>query len=647
MITNPQVCGSYPATVSITPWTEPNQSAVNFNPNLAVTAGPNGGGCSFDAFNPGFSANVSDTGAGKHPNLTLTATRSDRQDNIQDMTFRFPNGFAGSVNAVTPCPAATAAAGTCTSSSQVGSVAVQAGTGAETVALNGTVHLTDAAPTEIGKVSIQVPVIVGPYDLGVTVMYASMVLNSTTTFGLDAVTLNMPQMIQGIPVRYRSVALSLNGIATQGTGSTADDKPFLQNPAVCGVQNWQATFVSNGDLSGPALPGTGSQATVVKTDSDQSTTGCPTTFNPSLSVTPSSTATATPTGLTVTVNVPQTTVGVTAATVQQSTVKRVLLTMPAGMEINPGFATGLTACSTANIDAGGGSCALSSRVGTVSLATPLLTGAQTGIVFIETPGGTPTTRYKLAIVVTLPSGFLVIRGTAQVNGSGLGVDAGTGQVTADFDNLPDVPFSSFSFIFNTGPGAMFTNPTTCAVQTFSAGITPHSTGGAVANRNATYTTTYDGAGAACPGTDPYNPTFAQSVSTTVAGAHPNLTLTVNRPDKDQRLRDMTFALPVGLTGAAAAAPTCTQVNADAGTCAANTQLGTITTSVGSGSQQLALSGTIHNTVAPANQPAKLTAIVPVVAGPYNLGSLSIPINVSLRSDMGLDVSVANLPQRFE
>ncbi|MBI5310711.1 MAG: hypothetical protein HZB14_06760 [Actinobacteria bacterium] len=406
MLTNPQVCGTYTVNTSITPWTSPNQAAVPVSDDLSVTAGPNAGGCNFDAFNPGFSASVSDTGASKHPNLTLTATRSDRQDNIEDMTFRLPDGFAGSVNnVVATCSAVDAAAAACTSASQLGTVAVAVGSGTGTVTLNGTVHLNPALSSELAKISIQVPVAVGPFDLGDVVMYSTMTLNSGSNLSVSAVTLNLPQMLEGIPVRYRSVALTLNGIADQGTGSTADDKPFLQNPSACNPLQYQATFVSANEAPASSV------STVVKNYTGQTITNCTQPFNPTITVTPTTTAAATPTGLGVTINVPQTTVGVTTSTVQHSTVKRVQLQMPAGMYINPGFANGLTACSTANIDAGGAACAASSEVGSVSLTTPLIAGTQTGKVYIETPGGTPATRYKLAVVVNVPSGYLVIRGS--------------------------------------------------------------------------------------------------------------------------------------------------------------------------------------------------------------------------------------------
>lgn len=343
MMSNSQVCGSDNASVAITPWTSPNQAAVNFTPSLTVTAGPNAAGCNFDAFAPTFTANLSDTGAGKHPNLSLTVTRGDRQDNLNAMTFRLPTGFGAAITAAASCPTATATAGACTATSQVGTIAVQVGTGPETVTLNGTVHLTDPGAGDIGKLAIQVPAVVGPFDLGVTVIWANTVVNSSTSFGLDSVTASMPQMIQGIPVRYRSVALNLNGII--GTGDSA--KPFLLNPSVRGTLAFQATIASVNESPAAGV------STSVLNDTDQSTTGCPQTFNPSIVVTPTSTETVKPTGLTVTINVPQTTTGVTTSTIQQSTVKRVLMTMPPGMEINPAFNNGLTACSTADIDAGG------------------------------------------------------------------------------------------------------------------------------------------------------------------------------------------------------------------------------------------------------------------------------------------------------
>ena len=156
--------------------------------------------------------------------------------------------------------------------------------------------------------------------------------------------------------------------------------------------------------------------------------------------------------------------------------------MPAGMSINPSVGNGLLACTTANIDAGAAACATGSEMGTVSLTTPLLPGTQTGKIYLETPGNTAATRYKLAIVVNLPGQTLIVHGTAQVNGStdiagGTGAtDSGSGDVTADFPNIPDLGFTNLTLAFNTGDSALFSNPETCATNTLSGVITPSSGG---------------------------------------------------------------------------------------------------------------------------------------------------------------------------
>ena len=118
--------------------------------------------------------------------------------------------------------------------------------------------------------------------------------------------------------------------------------------------------------------------------------------------------------------------------------------MPAGMEVNPAFGNGpLTACAPAVVDAGGAACPATSNVGSVTLNTALLPSAQLGNVYLELPGTTAATRYKLAIVVHLPGRDMVVRGAVTVNvsltiaaGATGAVDSGTGQVSADFQNVP-------------------------------------------------------------------------------------------------------------------------------------------------------------------------------------------------------------------
>lgn len=647
MLVNPQWCGSHTATATVVQWT--SQANENLGATL-TTAAESGAPCAFYTFAPSFSATVSDTGAGKHPNLSLNVARADRTDNLKNMKITLPDGFAGSAIAAVPCEEVDLS--TCPLSSKVGTVAVAVGSGTTTVAMNGSVYnVPTDNDSQTAKLAIVTPAVVGPFQLGNVISYSILTLGpSSDGFRLVSST-DLQQSIKGIPILYRTIDLSLNGII-----SSNGSRPFLQNPSKCSALTFNALFTPNGDPNGTSS-GAGTVSTHAVADSDQTVTGCSSqAFNPTFSVTGNSTTStesAKPTGFDVNVGLPQTASGVTTGTVQPSTFKNIRVTLPLGMEINPAFANGLTACSTALIDAGGSGCPSSSVVGVATVNTPLLTDAVPGTLYIETPGTTPTTRYKLGLVLEMPGGTEVVHGTAEINGSsaitgGLGAkDSGTGQIVADFPNLPDVPYSSLLLSFN-GTIPMFVNPSTCATQTFNASLTPTNGSLTAAARTSTYGTSYDGAGAACPGSNPFAPTFGGSVSTTQSAGNPNLTLNFTRPDKNRELRNVSISLPTGLVAATTATPSphCDQATAAAGNCAANQAVGSVSTAVGSGADTLALSGTLYNVIPSGNEPARLQAVIPVLVGPYDLGKLSIPIPTTLRSDFGVDAT-AQLPVRYE
>ncbi|MBJ7353481.1 MAG: hypothetical protein JHC98_01530 [Thermoleophilaceae bacterium] len=661
MLINPQVCGSYNASVAMTPWTSPNEAVVNTNKTLTVTSGTNGS-CSFNSFAPTFSANLSNTQAGRHPDLNLTVTRGDRQDNIKNLLFKLPSGFAGSASAVPTCSGLSQSSlGTCTAANALGTAAVTVGLGPDTLVMpTSTIYnVATVDSSQTARLGIVTPAVVGPFDLGYVISYSVLRLDNTSTFRLTSST-DLTQSINGIPVAYRSISLTLSGMA----GAV----PFLQNPsATCASPlAFDATITSNGDLSGPTLPGSGSASAVVLSDTNQNLdcTTTPQPFTPAMSVTPTTLATAQPTGLTLTMTQSQ-----AAATTQQSTIKNITVTMPNGLEINPGFASAVTACPTATINTditnATDSCAgPATKIADVTVTTPLLGSAVTGKVYLEASGSTPATRYRVVMYLDMPGGKLIIRGSVTLNGSTTGgvagstgaVNSGTGQLIATFNNLPDVPYSSMALAFNSAT-PMFVNSDTIGSQTFGASFVPYSTSSTnPVTSSPSYLTNYNGT-VGSTGTDPWAPTFSQTLSSTAPNAHPDLTLTVNRPEKNQQLSSIAFALPSGLTGAPAAVPTCTQVLADAANCPANSRVGSVTATVGSAlvatpaAGLATLSGSLYNTVAPATAPAKLTAVVPIVLGPFNLGSMTLPVDVALRpgSDAdpyGLTASVT-LPNRYE
>ena len=429
-------------------------AAVNSTFTLTNTLG-----CSASKpFNPTFTATPASTVSGANTDLTLAVTAGAKNEYLRNFNLKLPVGLVADTTATnTTCSQAQAAAATCTAASQVGAVVTKLGTGTETLDLPGTIHNVTPNSDEPARMAVLVPVLVGPYDLGKLTIPVPTSLRCLD-YGVDATAL-LPTKYEGINVRLAEMSMTLDGVADQGTGSTADDKGFIKNPSKCDAVG------STNPMRADLVPLTGSTAA---RNVNYPVTGCPVDFspNPTLTISGTTGTTAVPTGMTLQID----------SSASNPTVGSVVTTMPLGMTLNPAVANangGLAACSTSQIDSNADACPLGSRIGSIELVTPLLPGTKTGYVYLETPGSTAATRYKMAMVVDLPGTKLIVRGTAAVDGSsdisgGLGATDGgspTGRVVASFPSIPDLGFTQLKIAFNGGPQALFTNSETAGTQT--------------------------------------------------------------------------------------------------------------------------------------------------------------------------------------
>jgi hypothetical protein len=165
-------------------------------------------------------------------------------------------------------------------------------------------------------------------------------------------------------------------------------------------------------------------------------TGCANVpFTPAVSVKLDTTQRVVPSGATVALTLPT----------GQSHVRRAEIALPVGTTLSPGVANGLQACTDAQFASAGG-CPEASQVGTVTFVTPLL-GTLGGKVYFGDG-------FRLYIVVQ-GSGVLVkIPGDVKL-------DPATGQITTIFDNLPQVPFTSFALTFQGGTEAGLASRSGC------------------------------------------------------------------------------------------------------------------------------------------------------------------------------------------
>jgi hypothetical protein len=339
-------------------------------------------------------------------------------------------------------------------------------------------------------------------------------------------------------------------------------------------------------------------------------------FTPSVSATLETTQRVVPSGATVALTLPA----------GQSHVRRAEIALPEGTTLSPGVANGLLACSAAQFSGAG--CPDASQVGTVSFVTPLL-GTLGGKVYFGDG-------FRLYIVVA-GSGVLV-----KLPGD-VHLDPATGQITTVFDNLPQVPFTSFALSFQGGSHAVLANPASCGAKRVSALLTPWS-GTAPKTATASFTIDADGHGGACTQAS-FAPGLRIAAASTAAGRPAGaVTLEVSRPDGSQDLSRVTTLLPPGLAGSLKGVPVCSDAAADAGACPASTRVGSVSALAGSGDAPVALAGTVSLTGPADGGLAGLAIAIPGKVGPVDLGTVVVRAAILLRPDGGLTVRTGTLPR---
>ena len=400
----------------------------------------------------------------------------------------------------------------------------------------------------------------------------------------------------------------------------APERPFITLPRSCTgpaattyrTASWQnpGAFVSGSsithDNSTPPLP--------------QGFTGCEKLgFNPTIEAQPTTKAAASPTGLDFSLDVQDE--GLTSATgLAQSDIKKAVVTLPEGMSANPSIAEGLVTCSeadlareTLNAEPGTG-CPEASKIGTVSVDSPLVEEPVNGSLFIATPQANPfNSTLAMYIVIKNPKLGIIVKQAANVER-----DAKTGQLTTVVDNIPQLPFSHFRLHFREGARSPLASPPACGTYNVKAELTPWS-GGAPIVTNSAFEIISGAGGGACPsgGMPPFKPGLEAGTLNNAAGGYSPFNLRLTRNDGEQEFTRFSIKLPPGISGKLAGIPFCP----DAAIAAAKTKTGTAELA----SPSCPLASEVGSTLAGAGVGPSLTYAPGKVylAGPYNGSQLSI------------------------
>lgn len=583
---------------------------------------------------------LSTTQAGGHPDLSIvTSFDGSNDDQIggtgptfpladSPMLYRIhlPAGLNGNPLAAPTCPLATFEADACPPETAVGTSAQGIhvwATRADAVLPGVIYNLQTTRPNQAALLGVRT--ITANPDPPPATLTASLVPFALTIspqdYGVDAVNLEALTAVSRLAgaIRITSLGLTLNGRALRGF--------FTSNPTACTPIQVSVAAVSNGGQE-------------VSATSDPFTpTGCDALpFDVGLDVQPSSTQTDVPVQTSVSLTMPGSDDPLRQSAVLESTV-----TLPRGMTVNPSLAQGLEACADAQFAADdrtvAAACPAASRIGTATLATPLFAQPFTGAVYFA--HRTAGTFNRLFVDVPIPGARLKLVGE-------VALDAATGQVTTRFRDLPQLPFTTFNLTFQGGPRSVLVTPQACGPHTATADNLPFArlTDQTPPNArpSATFTTSFDGAGAPCA--VPFRPWFTDQPSNARAGQSTAFTLRFGRPDRDRRIERVLFRLPAGLVGnlALRGLERCDNDVAARGACPAASRIGSATVEVGSGPAPINLPADVFLTEPRvAGDPAGLSVKVPAKIGPIDLGDVVVPVRLQLRSNGGLNAS-AQIPQ---
>lgn len=577
--------------------------------------------------------------AGAHPNLTtsfaLNTSKGLVSGTPKDIRFDLPPGFVGNTVGMPRCSMSDVVAeerfgpGTCPADAMVGmaTVFVILEPGLKPQAIVAPVYNIAPAPGEPAAFGFDA--FVFPVRLDTSVL-------SNGNYGVRVTVPDVSEAgetaaatvtIWGVPADHNGPGQDHSFInfifgSSFGGPSSATRVPLLTNSTDCStpltatlsVDPWQE-------------PGVFTSQTV----SVGHFSGCEKVpFASSFSMLPDTLAAGAPAGYSFNLKVPRTQ-DATPDGIAAADVKKAVVTLPMGTVISPSIADGLAACNDdSNIDPASvpnefglhslspASCDRGSQIGSVTITSPNIANPLEGQVFLAKPNCEPCTPEdaqdgQMARLLVQAQGAGEDGILVKVEGS-LSINQQTGQLTATFDETPQLPFNELKLTLGGGPRAALANPRTCGQATTTAQLTPWSAPFSP-DSIPSYTFNID-EGCIAP---QFAPAFVAGSTNVQAGEYSPFTLSFGRSDADEFLDGLQMQLPPGLLGSLAKVPLCKEPQAAQGTCGQESLIGHTQVLTGPGADPfLVTGGQVFLTESYDGAPYGLSIVVPAKAGPYTL-----------------------------
>jgi hypothetical protein len=566
-------------------------------------------------------------------NPTATPRCSQRQFNTVHSQVTQPNGE--------PSLKSTPVINACPNDSVVGTITIQQlnGDGAGLGDIRPIYNLVppEGMPAQLGFQIVGLPIYIdtrlrSSEDYGITTYLP----NVTETEKISAARV----MIWGNPADESHDAMRGSCIDVGGLCPPIEPlEPFLRLPSSC--QEQMPFTISFERWLHPGF--------MSATSSEPAPTACDApTFTPSVEARSTTNSADSPSGLHFDLHNPQ---PQEAEAPGEADLRDATVILPEGLVVNPSSANGLDACSEAAVGYTGMSegrpsftgepanCPDASKLGTVTIRTPLVDHPLPGAVYLARQGENPFNSL-LAIYVAIddPVTGVVVKLAGHVE-----PDPGTGRLTTRVEENPQLPFEDFELDFFGGPRAALMTPSTCDIYTTSTDLTPWtSPEGQDARPSDSFAITSGAGGGPCPSGALANaPSMEAGTVTPTAGAFSPLVFKVSREDGSARFGSITATLPEGLLGKLAGVPYCSQAQIAAATarsgegegaleqaspsCSEASQVGVVNITAGAGPEPYPVQGKVYLAGPYKDAPLSLAVVTPAIAGPFDLGTVVVRV----------------------
>ena len=444
--------------------------------------------------------------------------------------------------------------------------------------------------------------------------------------------------------------------------SDAPEKAFLTNPVDCyhgpyvlhsevkawGGQTDSTEFVTHDDFGNP----TG----VTRCDRVP--------FEPQMSSQLTTDSAETPSGLDFELTMP--TAGLeNPEGLAQSYIKEAVVSLPEGVSLNPSAGEGLGVCTKVDFareqfdTPDGAGCPNSSKLGTVDIESPLLEPGEKvdGALYIATPDDATTTEAQtenpfdtllaLYLVVKVPERGVIVKMAGRVE-----PDPRSGRLKTTFEDLPQLPFSSFRLHFREGGRAPLVSAPSCGAYETQALLYPYSDPADPVRLGAETQITKGVGGGACPakGLPPFRPTLRAGSVNNAAGRFTPFDVFLSRTDAEQEITHFSIKLPPGITGKLAGVPFCRngaiaqaksrefpgggREELTSPSCPAASEIGRTLVGAGVGSVLTYVPGKVYLAGRYHGDPLSIVAVTAGVVGPFDIGTVVVREALEINPETG-------------